>query len=101
MTWSGAGSYRMLDRVLDHGLQDQVRHLRREACRFDLELYCESIAKADLFYLQVTANEFELFLQRDRLLVGVFERKAQEIPEPRNHGISFGWILQDERRDRM
>ena len=64
----------MLNRVLYHGLQDEVWYLRGQGSWFDFEVYLQSIAKPDLFYLQIAAQKFGFFLKCHQLFIRMIER---------------------------
>src|SRR4051794_22390137 len=96
---SGARRDRITDGIFDDGLKDEVGNMRVERVGVNVDMRGETILKTYAHDVQIAAEEFYLLLERDLLCAGVFQREAQEIPEPRNHLARGLGVFVQEGRD--
>src|SRR5258708_1850367 len=91
----------MPDGILHNGLQDQVGHMRRQRGGRDFEIYREPVLETGQLDVQVAAQKLQLLLQRDLLVIGIVERKPQEISQSRHHPVGRFHVRMQQRRNRV
>jgi len=101
VTWRGARSDAMSDRVLHERLQHEIRHECISRVGIDPEVHRQPILKSDLLDLNVVREQLELFGERDLLLACAAERHPQQLTQSRYHALGRVPIGGDERVDRI
>src|SRR5260221_1383727 len=89
------------DGILHNGLQDQVGYMRRQSGRRDFEIHRKPVLETGQLDVQVAAQELQLLLQSDLLVIGIVERKPQEISQPRHHPVGRFHVRMQQRRNRV
>ena len=95
----GPGTNAVLDGIFDERLQQKVGDERVQRLRLDVEYHCQTVAEARLFDLQILGEEVELLLERHFLHADALQRHAQQIAEPRDHGVRGIDVAMHQRRD--
>src|SRR5204862_6260904 len=67
----------------------------------NVDSHHQPILESDLLDLEVTANELELFVERDFLIEIAVERQAEKLAESREHCIGGFDVAVHQRRDRV
>ncbi len=78
----------MFDRVVDNGLQHEIRHLAREQRARNVHDHLERLAKSQALEVEVLLSEFELVAEGHQHPVGRAQHTAKAIAQPgnRSHG---------------
>jgi hypothetical protein len=85
----GVGFDAVADRVLDDGLEDEVRDFGVQGVFGNVHRDGEAVAETGLFDFEVALEEGDFVAERDDMFVGVVQGVAEEIAEFGDHAIGF------------